>query len=71
MAARHGTRSATIGKAGGRMTMMAVETTVPFPGRYRSRPEICQSQKPASFRNIPANTAFERRSSFQEVVFSL
>lgn len=33
-------RRATLGKVGGRMTMMAVEATVPFPSsRYRSRPE--------------------------------
>ncbi|RVI06217.1 hypothetical protein CN205_14745 [Sinorhizobium meliloti] len=62
----------TTGKVGGRMTIMAVETTAPLlSSRYPNRPEICQSQKRASFRNIPANTAFERRSSFQEVVFSL
>ncbi|RVM88088.1 hypothetical protein CN122_20670 [Sinorhizobium meliloti] len=62
----------TTGKVGGRMTIMAVETTAPFhSSRYPNRPAICQSQKRALFRNIPANTAFERRSSFQEVVFSL
>ncbi|WP_164821186.1 hypothetical protein [Sinorhizobium meliloti] len=33
----------TTGKGGGRMTMIAEETTVPFPSsRYRSRPEIHQ-----------------------------
>jgi hypothetical protein len=41
--ARRRKRWATIGKVSGRMTMMAVETTVPFPSsRYRSRPEIRQ-----------------------------
>ncbi|RVG12567.1 hypothetical protein CN231_21215 [Sinorhizobium meliloti] len=50
------------------MTMMAVETTVLFPcSRYRNRPEICQSQKRALFRNIPANTAFNMRSYFRRL----
>ncbi|RVI44817.1 hypothetical protein CN195_26425 [Sinorhizobium meliloti] len=50
------------------MTMMAVETTVLFTcSRYRNRPEICQSQKRALFRNIPANTAFNMRSYFRRL----
>ncbi|RVP25221.1 hypothetical protein CN080_08970 [Sinorhizobium meliloti] len=50
------------------MTMMAVETTVLFPcSRYRNRPEICQSQKRALFRNIPANRVFNMRSYFRRL----
>ena len=36
----------TTGKAGGQMTMVAVEATVPFPSsRYRSRPEMANLKK--------------------------
>ncbi|MFQ6242675.1 hypothetical protein [Sinorhizobium meliloti] len=49
---------ATIGKAGGRMTMMAVETTVPSPAATTG----AGVKKRALFRNIADNTAFERRS---------
>ncbi|RVK33148.1 hypothetical protein CN163_24210 [Sinorhizobium meliloti] len=50
-----------------RMTMMAVETTVLFLNRYRSPPESGQPLKMRLFWNIPANTAFDRRSYFRRL----
>ncbi|MDW9598178.1 hypothetical protein GOA86_07240 [Sinorhizobium meliloti] len=62
MAARLRKRWATIGRDGGRMMMMAVETTVPFPSHYRSRPESGQPRKWDCSGTFPPNARFEKRS---------